>query len=204
MIRAYNRKELLLGIGSLILSLFGFVCAFLFFRYVPAYVFYSFGVKVAEVWFSCGAMGALLLICACGYVRWKGKGGFYSYYDSAVYHNLDPSTGGANVVDLYTHRVTAPAYVLGQVFLAGPLMFLGAITHFRNRIAPDPLLEDSLNEKLAELRSINSWQPLSAHPGHEDLILLLAKIGRIDFSTTRGPRIRAYPETPDERLSDYD
>lgn len=74
MIRAYNRKELLLGIGSLILSLFGFVCAFLFFRYVPAYVFYSFGVKVAEVWFTFGATGALLLICACGYVRWKGKG----------------------------------------------------------------------------------------------------------------------------------
>ena len=204
MIRAYNRKELLLGIGSLILSLFGFVCAFLFFRYVPAYVFYSFGVKVADVWLSCGAVGALLLICACGYVRWKGNGGFYSYYDSAVYHNLDPSTGGANVVDLYTHRVTAPAYILGQVFLAGPLMFLGGITHFRNRIAPDQLLEDSLNEKLLELRSINSWQPLSAHPGHEDLILMLAKIGRIDFSATRGPRIRAYPETPDERLSDYD
>jgi len=204
MIRAYNRKEFLLGTGSLILSLFGFVCAFLFFRYAPAYVFHSFGVKVAEVWLTCGAAGAILLICVSGYVRWKGKGGFHSYYDSAFYHDLDPSTGGANAVDLYTHRVTAPAYILGQVFLAGPLMLLGGITHFRNRIAPDQLLEDRLKAKLSELRSINSWQPLSAHPGHEDLILMLAKIGRIDFSAARGPRIRAYPETPDERLSDDD
>lgn len=204
MIRAYNRKELLLGIGSLILSLFGFVCAFLFFRYVPAYVFHSFGVKVTDIWLLCGAVAAMLLICICGYVRWKGKGGFHSYYESAIYHDLDPSTGGANVVDLYAHRVTAPAYILGQVFLAGPLMLLGGITHFRNRIPPNQLLENSLNEKLAELRSINSWQPLSAHPGDEDLILILAKIGSIDYSTTRGPRIRAYPETLDDRHSDHD
>lgn len=204
MIRSYNRKELLLGIGSLFLSVLGFACAFLFFRYVPGFVFHSFGVDVAEKWLLLGALGVIVLICICGFLRWKGRGGFHSYYDSAFYHDLDPSTGGANAVDFYAHRVTAPAYVLGQVFLAGPLMLLGGITRFRNRIAPDQLLEDRLEDKLTELRAINSWQPLSAHPGHEDAILMLAKIGKIDFSTTRGQRFRAYPENFEEGLPDYD
>ena len=81
MIRSYNRKELLLGIGSLFLSVLGFVCAFLFFRYLPVFVFASFGIEVAEKWLLLASLGVIALICICGYIRWKGRGGFHFYYD---------------------------------------------------------------------------------------------------------------------------
>lgn len=193
MIRRHNQKEVMLGLACILLSLVGYACAYLFFRYLPQLTCHLFGLEIPPTLLTLASFGILILITIAGYLRWKNQGGFYSYYDSAIYHDLDGSTGGANVVDLYAHRVTGPAYLLGQIFLAGPLKLLHAITHFRNRVPPSPIKEKSLAALLEKLQKINRWEGFSAHPGEEESILLLAKMGKIDFSDTRGPRFRAYP-----------
>jgi len=196
MIRRYNRREFWSGVGCCAASVFGYGCAHLFFRHVPEYVLKCFGFRPAPVWLEAISWASLFLITLSGYRTWKNAGGFSSYYDSGLYHELDLSTGGAVATDFYAHRVTATAYVLSQVFLAGPLMLLRAITRFKNRIPPDDSLEQDLARTLSMLKGINKWQSLTDHPGLEREILLLAKMGLIDFSSARGPRFKACPDAP--------
>lgn len=198
MIRRHNRREIVAGIGCGLASVFGYGCAYLFFRHVPELVLRCFSVRVAPAWLEAATFVILVIVSISGYRTWKQSGGFSSYHESGLYHELDLSSGGAAAVDFYAHRVTGPAYVLSQVFLAGPLMGLRAISRFRNRITPDDALENSLGRTLSMLREIHKWQSLPDHPGREREILLLARMGEIDFSSARGPRFRAAPLSPHE------
>ena len=96
------------------------------------------------------------------------------------------------VVEMYAHRITGPAYLLGQVILAGPLLLMRAVGRLRNWIAPSPELERDLKEMLETLRKVDRWQEITDYPGRERLILLLAQMGKIDMSRLRGvPRFKA-------------
>lgn len=194
MIRKYNLSQTVMGIACIPAGMIGYACAWLFFRHLPGYALRCFGFHPGTDWLNLAAALILVAISASGYRLWRNGGGFSSYHESGLYHNLDPVSGGGLAMDFYAHRVTGPAFLLGQLFLAGPLMILRALQHFKNRIAPDESLENSLRETLTLLQSINKWQSLSDHPGRERDILVLAKIGRIDFSTARGPRFKAGPE----------
>lgn len=194
MIRAYNFKETLRGLACIPAGLIGFACAWWFFRHVPGNTLRKFGIEVPESWLFLVAVIVLVLIAVSGFRLWRRGGGFSSYQDSGLYHDMDAVSGGSVVADIYLHRVTGPAHLLSQLFLAGPLMLLRAVDHFRNRIRPDARLDESLAATLAMLREINRWQSLSEHPGLEREILLLARMKHIDFSTARGPRLRAYPK----------
>lgn len=198
MIRQYNRREFLVGVGCVVASFLGYGCAYLFFRHVPEFVLKCFGIRAAPIGLEVATFVILILVTLSGYRTWKRTGGFTSYYESGLYHELDLSTGGAVATDFYAHRVTGTAYVLSQVFLAGPLMLLRAITRFKNRITPDEALDQALARTLSMLKGIHKWQSLTDHPGFEREILLLAKMGRIDFSTARGPRFKAASDAPAE------
>lgn len=198
MIRRYNRREFWSAIGCCAASVFGYGCAYLFFRHVPEFVLKCFGVRMAPMGLETITWVILSVVTLSGYRTWKNSGGFSSYYDSGLYHELDLSSGGAVATDFYAHRVTGTAYLLSQVFLAGPLMLLRAITHLKNRITPDESLDRALAGTLSLLEGINKWQSLSDHPGLEREILLLAKMGRIDFSNARGPRFKACLEASGE------
>lgn len=193
MIGKYNRMEFLSGVGCLIVGIIGYACAWLFFRHVPQLVMSNWGIRVAPFWLQVSTIAAILIVTVSGYRMWRRTGGFQSYAKSGFYHEFDLSSSSGALTDFYAHRVTGPAYILSQLFLAGPLMFLRGTTHFRNRIPPDDSLEAVLGETLAKLRQLNKWQSLADHPGAEREILMLAKMRRIDFSTARGPRFRAYP-----------
>lgn len=194
MIRKYNFQQTAAGILRIPAGIAAYGCAWLFFRHTPEYALRGFGFQPTPFWMNLSSALILLVISYSGYRGWKNGQGFSAYHESGLYHNIDPVSGGAVAMDFYAHRVTGPAYLLGQLFLAGPLMLLGSVQHFRNRIPASDSLEASLAETLALLQSINKWQSLSDHPGKERDILLLAKIGRIDFSTARGPRFKASPE----------
>ena len=198
MIRRHNRREIVAGIGCGLASAFGYGCACLFFRHVPEYVLQYFGIRLAPATCALATFVILILVTISGYRTWKQSGGFSSYHESGLYHELDLSSGGAAAVDFYAHRVTGTAYLLSQVFLAGPLMGLRAISRFRNRIPPDDTLEKALGQTLSMLKEINKWQSLTDHPGLEREILLLARMGEIDFSSARGPRFKASPDVPGE------
>lgn len=96
------------------------------------------------------------------------------------------------VVDHYADRVTAPAYALGQLFLAAPLMLLRAGTLLASRVPDGAELEARLPAALAELRVAHRWQFLAECPQWRDEILYLARMGLIDFAGNKGqPRIKA-------------
>lgn len=196
MIRAYNLKQTLLGIACIPAGWIGYLCAWWFFRHFTGHALERFGYEAPESSLRIAAVVALGLISISGFRLWKRGGGFSSYQDSGLYHEMDLVSGGTAIADIYAHRVTGPAFLLSQLFLAGPLMWLRAFGHFRNRIRPDRALDESLERTLGMLRHINRWQSLAEHPGLEREILLLARMKHIDFSTARGPRLRAYP--PDQ------
>ncbi len=194
MIAAYNTSKLIRGVVCVCASLVCFALAWLFFRYSATWILDSF--RVSTSWAPWLAVGALAGVCLSGHATWKRGQGFQSYVESALYHNLPggADTAGANVVDHYAHRVTGPAYVLGQVFLGGPILLLKGIAHLRQRLPNEAGLETRLHHALGILRAANKWQPITEHPALRREILLLAQMKQIDFSAYKGiPRCKASP-----------
>jgi hypothetical protein len=96
------------------------------------------------------------------------------------------------VVDFYAHRVTGPAYILSQVFLAGPLLLFRAATLVKSLLPSGGDLEERLGSTLGLIRSANKWQSLNDYPNNKTEILYLAQMGLIDFSAHKGtPRFKA-------------
>ena len=192
MIRRYNLSQTIKAILLIVGGLFCCWLAFLFFRYLPAFLASQFRYTLSTtVAVGIGFFG-LAAAWFSGYRTWKARGGLFSYHESGLYHDLDGDTAGAHVVDFYAHRVTGPAYVLGQIFMAGPQFLLRAWTLLRSRITHSADLESRLEGTLAVLRTANKWQGLNEYPNSRSEILYLAQIGLLDFSAHKGtPRFKA-------------
>lgn len=192
MIRRYNLKQTILAALSLVGGLLCCAIASSFFGWAPSYVAKNLGhVLPPSVAVGLGFLG-LLATFVSGYRAWKSQGGFYGYHESALYHDLGKDSGGAVMVGYYTQQVTAPAYILSQIFLAGPLMLLRAGTMIFSRIPNTPDLEERLRQTLDVLQKANKWQSLNEYPLAAKEILYLAQMGLIDFSTHKGtPRFKA-------------
>ncbi len=192
MIRRYNRSQTIKAVFLALGGLFCCVLAYGFFRYVPSFVAVMFGYRLPETVFIGTGLAGVAATWVSSYGRWKAGGGLFSYHESGLYHDLDPVSGGAVMTDRYAHRITGPAYVLGQVFMAGPLGLLKARTLIHSRIQGSPELEARLVNTLATLRAANKWQGLADHPNARTEILYLAQMGLIDFSAHKGaPRFKA-------------
>lgn len=192
MIRRYNRSQIA---KAVILTFGGFIfcwVAYLFFRYVPVFVCWELHYSLpAPVAVSIGIAG-LAVAWFSGYSTWRARGGLFSYHESGLYHDLGDDTAGAVVTDHYVHRVTAPAYVLGQVFMVGPQWLLRAWTLVHSRIPYSAALELRLENTLGAVRAANKWQGLSEYPDNRAEILYLAQMGLIDFSAHNDrPRFKA-------------
>jgi hypothetical protein len=193
MIARFNLKQTLLAFLCLIGGIVSYGLAYLFFRYLPAFVAGNFGHPFSSTTANIVAGVALLLVTVSGYRVWLKRGGFYGYHESALYHDLGEDSAGAVVVDYYARRITGPAYVLGQIFLAGPLLMFRAVTLLASRVPLSSALEEKLKFVLMNLRSINKWQSLEEYPLVRQEILYLARMGQIDFSAHKGtPRIKAH------------
>lgn len=193
MIRHYNRCQRFLAACFLIGGLFCYFLAFLFFRLVPAFIASQFSVPFSNGMANTVALLGLAAVSFSGYRRWRTGGGLRGYHESALYHDLEGDTAGAFIVNHYAHRITGPAHLLSQVFLAGPLFLLRVPTIFANLLPTTRGLETRLQETLTILRTANRWQPLTDYPELKTEILYLAQIGKIDFSpATEIPRIKAH------------
>lgn len=186
--RAQTTKAILLIVGGL------FCCwlTFLFFRYTTSFLAWQFR-QPLPAWVPDGAgFAGLGISWASGYRAWKTNGGLFGYHESGLYHNLGDESAGAFMADRYMHRVTGPAYVLGRIFMSGPLWILKARTLLGSRVAHSPDLESRLEQTLAALRAVGKWQGISEHPDSKSEIFLLARMGLIDFSAHKGtPRFKA-------------
>ncbi len=192
MISRYNQSQ---TIKAIVLSIVGLCCcwlAYLFFRYVPVSLAWQFGHTLPpHIATGIGIFG-LAAAWFSGYRTWKARGGLFGYHESGLYHDLGEDTAGAFVVDFYAHRVTGPAYVLGQIFMAGPQFILRSLTLLRSRIAHSTELEARLETTLDALRAANKWQGIHEYPELRSEILYLAQMDLIDFSGHNGtPRFKA-------------
>lgn len=194
MISRYNLQQIALGLACALGSIVGYAAAYFFFRYVPVFIASQFRETLAPwIPFTSAAFG-LLIVTFSGYRVWRKQGGFYSYFDSGLMQNIGYSVPGFVAFGDRANQVSGLVYMLGQLFLAGPLMALRAAGHFRNHITAEPGLEARLAEVLTALRQLKQWEDLRHHPQEQREILLLAKMGQIDFSAMRGePRFRAFP-----------
>jgi hypothetical protein len=164
----------------------------MFFRYVPEFMAWQFRYPLPKGIGPWIGLVGVAVAWVSGYRAWKAGGGLYSYHESSLYHNLGSDSAGGYYTSLYTHRVTAPAYILSQIFMAGPLWILRAWTLFHSRIPYSVHLESSLERTLAVLRAVNKWQGLNECPAARTEILYLAQMGHLDFSTFKGtPRFKA-------------
>lgn len=193
MIRRYNRYQIFRAALFLAGGLFCYFLAWLFFRYVPVLIAYQFKIPFPDQAAVMVAVLGLAAVSFSGYRRWRAGGGLQGYHESALYHDLGEETGGAFVVDFYAHRITGPAHVLSQVFLAGPVLLLRVPTLIANLLPSSAGLEARLVDTLEILRAANKWQPITDYPALKSEVLYLAQIGKIDFSAAKGtPRIKAH------------
>lgn len=171
----------------------GYAAAYFFFRYVPEFIAHQFRVSVPPGVFPGFAVVVLGVLTYSGYRLWKRRGGFYGYHESSLYHDLGEDSGGGSAMDFYAHRVTGPAYVLGQLFACGPLLALRAVFYFRNVIPAESGLEERLAQVLEDLRGRKKWLGFRDCPDDRKEILLLARMRKIDFSAVKGEaRFRAW------------
>ena len=192
MIRRYNRRQTLMALLCLLGGLMCCGLTWLFFRYVPAHAAWQFGFKWPSAISNSVAAVSLAVVFFSGYRTWRAGGGLQGYHESGFYHDLGEDTAGAVMVDHYVHRITGPAHVLSQLFLAGPLLLLRVGTLVASRLPDDSRLESKLADTLVVLRTANKWQAITDYPERTDEILFLARMGLIDFSPAKGvPRIKA-------------
>lgn len=192
MISRYNQSQTIKAVFLVVGGLLSCCLAYLFFRYLPAFLASQFRYTLSTSVFVVIGLFGVAVAWFSGYRTWKARGGLFSYHESGLYHDLGDDTAGAFVTDHYAHRVTGPAYVLGQIFMAGPQFVLRALALLSSRIPQSAELESRLENTLAVLRTANKWQGLADYPNSKTEILYLARMGLIDFSAHKGaPRFRA-------------
>jgi len=191
-IAAYNRSQVLKALGLMLLSILCYAIAWLFFEIGLVMIFGGFRLPTTWIpWLTIALMG---IITWTGYRQWQNGGGFKSYVESSLFHDLGEDSGSAVWADHYARRVTGPAYIVSQICLGGPLFLLKAWKHFQQRLVEETGLNERLQEVLAILRKANKWQSIDEYPQHRREILMLAQMKQIDFSAFKGtPRIKASP-----------
>ena len=85
--------------------------------------------------------------------------------------------------------MTTPAYLLGQVFLAGPLRLLGARQNMRNIIRTEHGLGQRLTTLLEEIRAKGKWHSVADYADRRDDVALLVRMEQVEYSARKG-RIR--------------
>lgn len=192
MISAYNRSQIFKAVCLAFAGVICYLIAWVFFEIGLTMIFGGFRLPMA--WVPWLTLTTLLVITASGYRQWLQGGGFKTYVESSLFHDLGDDSGSAVWADHYARQVTGPAYIVSQVCLGGPLFLLKAWKHFQQRLVAEPGLEERLKEVLSILSASNKWQSIDEYPQHRREILMLAQMKQIDFSAHKGiPRIKASP-----------
>ena len=91
-------------------------------------------------------------------------------------------------VEMYNaaNRLGAWSYILGQIFLAGPLQILRGLEQLRARIPYSARLENELIAFRDELRTTRRWLLVSDFKDREKHIAYLARLKLVDFSPRKG------------------
>jgi len=192
MIARFNLKLILLTLLCVMGGAVSYGLAYYFFHSMFGFMAWEWGHPLTPRMANLITGTVLLLITFSGYRVWQRRGGFYGYHQSSLYFRLEGESVAEVATEYYVRRIAGAAYILGQVFLAGPLLFLRAATLMANFVPYDRGLEMRMRYALNILRRAHKWQPLSEYPELRTEILYLARMDLIDFSAHKGlPKIKA-------------
>ena len=186
MIARYNFRQTLLAVLSFCVGACAFVVTWFFFKFAIPYVIRRLGGNVSHLQEAFIAWGCVGLIALSGFLRWRSGGGFHHFHESGMMLTTEPHTGLGLKLHTEANRVAAWSYLLGQVFLAGPLHIFRAFSRLRLRIPQTNRLEAELLAFRDELRAKNRWMQVSDYPGREEHVMYLARLGLIDYSPRKG------------------
>ncbi len=190
MIASFNQQQTVKGVIASMLGLVALLLTAGFFYGGSWFVLRNLGVENRHSVALGIAGGAAFLVMVVGWIRGKRGRGHYGFGESGLHVQLEPVGGGAVMSNIYAQRVTAPTYVLGQLFLAAPLQFLKAWHCFHSRIPENPVLEEQMKGLLEEIRAKGKWQDMAAYQDRMQELLYLIRLGAVEFSPRKG-RIRA-------------
>jgi hypothetical protein len=94
------------------------------------------------------------------------------------------------VVQDRVNQLSSSAWMLGELFLAGPLRLLQALDLWRSCLPIGTDLEQRMTLLLRELRSRNQWVSAESFKDHWEPLSALIRTGHVDFSSIKG-RVRA-------------
>ena len=102
---------------------------------------------------------------------------------------MDWISGGGLAVSHFTSQFTAPAYLLNEIFLAGPLFFLKAAAALRSKIPVTAAAVEELAQIRSEIAAAGKWTSALPWAAHTIQLVQLHQLGEIELSL-RQARVR--------------
>ena len=190
MIESFNRRQVVKAVVAVICSIVALVCTVAFFYWGPLIVMYNMGIENRSQYAWGGVAVGLLTVLVVGYRRWKVGQGHYGFEDSGLPVQLEPLSGGAFVTQIYAQRVTAPAYLIGQLFLSAPMQALKAKQLIAGRIPVEHGLEERLTLLLGDMVQVGKWQDAKVYEDRWAELRYLIHIGKVEYSQKK-ERVRS-------------
>ncbi len=185
MVNKYNLLQWMRIVFSVVLSAVAFVITYAFFYFALEFVLNAFDLPGQNhvLWIAGGLTG---ITAIAGF--WHGLSGAdqTSFMESDFFDELGSTGGGSYVQAEYAWNVGAPAYVISQIVLAGPLQLLKAWKRYRTLIPNNGRLEADLKALLDEVRAIGRWHEISSYPGREQQVGYLIRMNKVEFSPRTG------------------
>ena len=186
LIRKHNSRQTRRAFIAILFSIHGTAAAFFFIKYfsqIMAWEIFDSRGKTVPLLIALGAVG---LIYFEGFRRSRNGKDLDEYAESPLYLGLDWSSGGAMMVEKEVARVTAPAYVLMQIFLCGPYQLLKCRGYLASRIEPHAGLAQNLQHLLDQVVKNGKWQRVETYGDQYPELRQLVSMELVDFSSRKG------------------
>ena len=188
MIRRFNRRQGIRAVGSILIGIVAYLLAFAFFYFVANRAASMLPPGLPD-WFESAASASILaIITVSGWIRHRRNEA--ADLSDAVMWKGDVDMPGAFVAQDRINQVSATAWMLSQLFLAGPQRILQAFDLWRSCLPVGTDLEQRMLLLLRELRSRNQWVPVESFQQHGEALAALIRTGHVEFSSIKG-RLRA-------------
>lgn len=190
LITSHNTKIRISIALNLIGGLLIFLLTFWFFKFVPSFVYSQLSLNVDPIWFNLGSLTCVLIIIYSAIKAKRENREALTYNNSLDGKmlqalNAHPSIGSV-VVDYYTSNVTAPAFVLSKLFLAGPNSFLKISEHLRRIIPNTSQTQTELASLHQAIKENGKWHSTNDYLHQIPTLIKLADLNLIDLDLYKG------------------
>lgn len=186
MIAAFNRRQALLAALNGFLGVAAAAATFVFFHLATTMISRGFGFDGPPGLALGVAAACLVFVTIFGVFEFRRGGGHCGYHESDLYPGFDLSTGSGHFANYRVQQVTAPAYLLSQVFLAAPMQLMRALERLCSRIPESADLEQRLGSLLREVNATPKWHPLRTYAARSREIAHLIRMDQVQFSPNKG------------------